>query len=541
MVEAAKVSSISSIKIKTEYAGEKEYPIFARTGKNGQALPDARCAIVLGKNGSGKSTIARALSDGKNVELFDKGGNLLEGDCSNIYVYNESFVIKNFRIYENSSLEPVVLLGDFNQKMARIDGLRKDIERCKNKISSLKQNILSRVFDKNSSVKMIEVCDFTVGEYISYCIENELEDKYILHKIGQPGSGKYINSFEESEYTNSYLRWVALDYLSVWSAVEEEVGDVDKMRFDYEELTHQLDSFKESSNYESLLTSEGFLEQRWEVAKQISCFIYDIYPDLHDGSKNGFSSAKERENFHDLKLERMFLEGRYMKECESLVIDQKKYSAGSIIQYMNQWLHIVFGENNICLEADRDFGYKVKVGNREISPKYLSVGEQNILSLCYFFANLCTGENPDNFLTKDQIIILDDPVSSFDDSNKYGVTSLLGYLCQSILDKSSKTKLIIMTHDSSFAFNMSKMVKAIDDSKLSCWELQKDSSDVLIKSKFEDVDRYADMLRIMYDFAVPSQKNAVVPAPNDVRRVWEAFLMFELGETSIANMDSLKK
>ena len=142
---------------------------------------------------------------------------------------------------------------------------------------------------------------------------------------------------------------------------------------------------------------------------------------------------------------------------------------------------------------------------------------------------------------ENQIVVLDDPVSSFDDGNKYGITSLLGYLCQSILNKSSKTKLIIMTHDLSFALNMSKMIKAIDDSKLSCWELQKDSSDVLIKSKFEDIDRYADMLRIMYDFAVSSQKNAVVPAPNDIRRVWEAFLSFELGETSIANMDSLKK
>lgn len=76
---------------------------------------------------------------------------------------------------------------------------------------------------------------------------------------------------------------------------------------------------------------------------------------------------------------------------------------------------------------------------------------------------------------------------------------------------------------------------------MSCWELQKDSSDVLIKSKFEDIDRYADMLRIMYDFAVSSQKNAVVPAPNDVRRVWEAFLSFELGETSIAEMGAMKK
>lgn len=93
--------------------------------------------------------------------------------------------------------------------------------------------------------------------------------------------------------------------------------------------------------------------------------------------------------------------------------------------------------------------------------------------MCYFFASLCEDENFDRLFTKNQIVILDDPVSSFDDSNKYGVTALLGYLCQSVLDKASKIKLIIMTHDSSFALNMSKMVKAIDSSKLSCWELKR--------------------------------------------------------------------
>lgn len=54
MVDATKVSSI---KIKTEYTGEREYPIFTRPdGKT------AQCAIILGGNSSGKSTLARALS-----------------------------------------------------------------------------------------------------------------------------------------------------------------------------------------------------------------------------------------------------------------------------------------------------------------------------------------------------------------------------------------------------------------------------------------------------------------------------------------------
>ena len=129
-----------------------------------------------------------------------------------------------------------------------------------------------------------------------------------------------------------------------------------------------------------------------------------------------------------------------------------------------------------------------------------------------FFTTCVQSENLEFSLIENQIVVLDDPVSSFDDGNKYGITSLLGYLCQSILNKSSKTKLIIMTHDSSFALNMSKMINAIDSNKLSCWELQKDSSDSLIKLNFGDIDRYAGILRSMYDFALQEEESLAAPS-----------------------------
>lgn len=544
---------VLSIKIETEYAGEKEYPIFTRPdGKT------AQCAIILGKNGSGKSTLARALSTetgktkflNKNKEEEDLGI-----DFSNVHVFNEEYVIKNFRIYEKASLEPIILLGNVGERLDRLAEIEKNIESCGMGISSLKDDILRRVFHDDYSASTDEVCDFTIGEYVYSCIENELEGKNNIDEhIWDNDPSGYTNIFEETGYTtDTYLRWVALDYSSVWSEVKEEFDDTNEMgrlawdgesemRVCHMELTRQLDSFRDANNnYTSLGISGWLLEQRRKMAKLVSCFIYDIHPNLHTESEYGFSSAYERQKFQDLKQQRMSLEAQYKSEYENLIIYQKEYSVDSVIQYINQLLHIVFGENNICLETDSDFGYKVKVGDGEISPKRLSIGEQNILSLCYFFASLCEDENFDRLFTKNQIVILDDPVSSFDDDNKYGVTSLLGYLCQSILDKESKTKLIIMTHDSSFALNMSRMIKTIDSTKLFCWEIQKDSSESLKISKFEDIDRYADMLRVMYNFAVPSQKGAVVPAPNDVRRVWEAFLSFELGMTSIAEMGAMKK
>lgn len=460
----------------------------------------------------------------------------------------------------------MILLGDHSERVDEIDKLRKKIELCEEEISSLKEDILNRVFNKNFSVQNDMVCDFTVGDYVNSCIENELENCKNFNEFDPDDPDGYMNVFEGNRYNHkSYLRWVAQEYFSVWGAVEEERGEIDRIEeinkieeideyVEYlegiesemiscnQELNRLLDAvYSASGNYEAIGNVELLQVKRWETARLISCFIYSKYPDLHNESQYRITTEKECQEFQILNQKKLSLEMQYKNEHEGLIIDQKKESIDSVIQYMNRWLSLVFGKKGIYLEADHDFGYKIIGDDGEIPPSRLSIGEQNILSLCYFFASLCEDENFDRLFTKNQIVILDDPVSSFDDSNKYGVTALLGYLCQSVLDKASKTKLIIMTHDLSFALNMSKMIKAIDDSKLSCWELQKDSSDVLIKSKFEDIDRYADILRIMYDFAVSSQKNAVVPAPNDVRRVWEAFLSFELGETSIAEMGAMKK
>lgn len=131
MVDATKVSSI---KIDTGYAGIKEYPFFTRVNRRGLTIDDAQVSIVLGGNGSGKSTIARALSgDGvnKDVEFLDKEEKTLSGDCSNVHVFNEEYVIKNFRTYKLDYLEPVVLLGKSGDILDKIDKVEKNIVELK--------------------------------------------------------------------------------------------------------------------------------------------------------------------------------------------------------------------------------------------------------------------------------------------------------------------------------------------------------------------------------------------------------------------------
>lgn len=169
MVDATKVSSI---KIDTGYAGVKEYPVFSRPdGKAGQ------CAIILGGNGTGKSTIARALSDGnKFTEFFDSDGKSLGSDCSNIHVFNESYVIKNFRTYKPGYLEPVVvLLGKTGAIVDDIERLKKEVKELEDRIFHIKDMVFSRVAKGNSSVLETKIGNFVLGDYVSACIINELE------------------------------------------------------------------------------------------------------------------------------------------------------------------------------------------------------------------------------------------------------------------------------------------------------------------------------------------------------------------------------
>ena len=556
MVDATKVSSI---KIDTGYAGVKEYPVFSRPdGKAGQ------CAIILGGNGTGKSTIARALSDGnKFTEFFDSDGKSLGSDCSNIHVFNESYVIKNFRTYKPGYLEPVVvLLGKTGAIVDDIERLEKEVKELEYRICHIKDTVFSRVAKGNSSVLETKIGNFVLGDYVSACIINELDGigKYTL-------DGGYIfdSLISEDEIDEEmYLRWIDLECAEARFEIYEESNEIyeESNRVSSSESIEQLnETLKDNDdllrgliyephnvdhyNLDTFLTVDNIREYRQSYAYNLMSFLYTFYPKMYQKIDDGFSDTHERSMYQDLDSKIQNLRNQIDQANSSLKNEKRKEAARDIIKYINQWLSLVFGKDGIYVEYADRLGYAVKFkveGKEEtISPNMLSVGEQNILSLCYFLATTVENKNISEIFQENEIIVLDDPVSSFDDGNKYGVTSLLGYLCQSILSKASKTKLIIMTHDLSFALSMSKMVKAIDSAKLSCWELQKDSSSSLVKSKFEDIDKYAGILRKMYDFALLGEKVPVVPAPNDIRRVWEAFLSFELGETSIANMDSLKK
>lgn len=197
---------------------------------------------------------------------------------------------------------------------------------------------------------------------------------------------------------------------------------------------------------------------------------------------------------------------------------------------VNRLLRKVFGVSSMSLEP-RQEGYAVLNRGQNVPPKWLSTGERNILSLCYFLVSISDGREFDTAFEADQLIVLDDPVSSFDHENRYGVISLLCWLGVKIGSKGSRTKLLVLTHDPSVAYELSKGLSSTVGSHFD-WRLDVDG---LSAADHAHIDFYRENLEKMARFALTEVGTSSVDElfqefqPNAMRRVWEAFVTFELG------------
>ena len=215
---------------------------------------------------------------------------------------------------------------------------------------------------------------------------------------------------------------------------------------------------------------------------------------------------------------------------------------------MNQWLRVIFGEDVIKIYSDGAYGYKVTKNGIDISPSILSTGEQNILALCYFFVDISSGEKALTIADRNQIIVLDDPVSSFDYSNKYGVIQILDHVAGIVSEDTSKAKMIIMTHDPVTALEISKSINyRVGGSKVKCCEIVDGQivggiKECISEVYFEDIDEYRNILEKMFNVATNNGDSDIkLVSPNEVRRVWEAFLRFELGESKISDRSAIDR
>lgn len=566
MVNAAKVSKI---KIDTGYAGVKEYPIFTQIDRKSQIIDDAQFSIILGRNGSGKSTLSRILSiDAKGVKFFDRDNAPLGEDCSNVHVFDESYVVENFRRYPEEHIKPVILLGNFERRRERIGELESKISSVKERIEKIIEECLNRILSKDSLLAKQSFGGSTVWEYVRAYIKNVLSaGDYEIIDFGDGGSMIYYNedlivNWMRSGFVRSqddYALYVSFCFDNARNRILKDVSDnrdilncsVDEIK---EKINHNLkgiDAAIEVIREVDLTEAEEYLATAWwDAAYLLMLLIYKEDKSLFEKIDANIITQQELQIVGICEQNLEQFQEILQKEQEELDKERSEYSSEKVTEYINTLLCMILGGRKMWLESDMDFGYTVHNKYGIIPPSRLSIGEQNILSLCYFFAEMSKGKELWSSMRDNKIIVLDDPISSLDFYNKAGINWMIDYVVKLMSSDGSLSKMIIMTHSLSVAKELEKTIKGRingrdvrSGGKLKCCDIEDLEKGVLKSRNFSDDDNYRDILLEMYKVAKHEGELASVDLPhfNDVRRVWEAFLKFELGEVQISNRNAVDR
>lgn len=219
-------------------------------------------------------------------------------------------------------------------------------------------------------------------------------------------------------------------------------------------------------------------------------------------------------------------------ECEEIsekiqALKAQKERTDIALDYINNELQFVFySRRRMSLEPGNGC-YRLKVNGKSVKPKKISVGERNALGLCYFFAKLFGGKTETDKYSSEYLIIIDDPVSSFDFGNRVGVMSLLRFQFGNIIGGNANSRILVMSHDLQSVFDLVKIRNEILGKKEKAF-MELSNNKLEIKRVQNE---YKKLLDNVFSYAV-------FPGPNDpddtleisigniMRRMLEAFSSF---------------
>ena len=262
---------------------------------------------------------------------------------------------------------------------------------------------------------------------------------------------------------------------------------------------------------------------------------YDVIDDfnLYTIRKQQYESAL---NYYSV-AEKNYINKR--KELENLIAQRKNVNIA--IDLINEGLrYIFFDDNRIQIHVDGDL-YRVTSKGQSIKPTELSVGERNIIGLCYFFVNMLESKNDETGYSDEYLVVIDDPISSFDFENKVGIISYLKYELSKFLLGNNNTKIFVTTHDLLAANDVGKIFKEIASNYQIRFHIER-KKDAFFKEFFlyktlinrelqdfapRDRNEYLRLMTDVYNYANGQESSLGLYMGNILRQLLEAFSTFE--------------
>lgn len=386
------------------------------------------------------------------------------------------------------------------------------VEYKKGLIESL-EKVLSKEFDEHqdklekSIIPQVEV-DFNGYE--------ALDSKLVLackNKIDEVNS----EIFKIREIILKKINHPYTPILDFETELPDKLEEYEELRI---KLQNEIDKYNEAvekvSILENMLSEDNALIAHYEL-------ISDI---------NRWEQARK-----DLELAKKAVEdsNKDLKEKRDILdfLRAKKKNIKIAVNLINNSLRYVFFSKDrleIKVESEKYVLYSRGV---PVKPQNVSLGERNIIALCYFFTEILSNQEAKDGYTKKSVVIIDDPVSSFDFENKVGIMSLLKDKVSSIIKYNDESQVAVLTHDMQCYYDFQKIADEIkkeinaesNGHKQLCYRGRelKNKELVPVTRKYNE---YSELLKIVYHYACGKTQGYEYTIGNAMRRILEAFSSF---------------
>lgn len=216
------------------------------------------------------------------------------------------------------------------------------------------------------------------------------------------------------------------------------------------------------------------------------------------------------------------------------VLKSRKKNIKIAVNLINKSLrYVFFSKDRLEIKVEND-KYVLYTHGKAVKPNNVSVGERNIIALCYFFTELIMNQEAKDGYSKKLILVIDDPISSFDFENKVGIMSLLKAKLADIIKTNPESQVLLMTHDIQCLYDFQKIGEEICNEykresngqkkvTYACCELKNKE---IIPFGYIKRNEYSEILKDVYDYACGENGDYALMVGNSMRRVMEAFSTF---------------
>lgn len=308
--------------------------------------------------------------------------------------------------------------------------------------------------------------------------------------------------------------------------------------FDFELLAGTLKELEESISNISKTKNDQLFELRKKLNNLTTLVKGAIGLEILQSAtiKDKLQEVKDKEI--ELKEKR---ENNKKKQQEIQDLKQQKSLTKDFADFVSQILNDINISLKVELDTDnKNYIIKSTNENATLTIKDISEGEKNLLALLFFYYELFADNKQQNVKPEIELIIVDDPISSMDDSNKFYILELM----KNLLELSNQ-QIFVLTHSWEDYCNLSYGRKAWEDktdkngveikSKYATFEIRKSNGkSELIKSKNNDKP-YKYLFKEIYKFSQKNEGQATTECeifhyPNVIRRVFEEWYSFKIGE-----------